>query len=64
MKLVLELVGDVVGDGLSVKAGPLATGLTQTTAWRTHVGAGTAQVHIHIVGQFIEYGLQFIGDSA
>ena len=64
MKLVLELMGNVVGDGLSVKAGPLATGLTQTAARRAQVGARTAQVHIHIVGQFIEYGLQFIGDSA
>ena len=64
MKLVLELGGNVVGDGLSVNTGPLATGLAQATARRTHVGTGTAQVHIHIVGQFIKYGLELVSDSA
>ena len=64
MDLVLVPLGQSVAGLLSIVAGPLATGLTQTAGRGTQVGAGTAQVLLQVVGQVPEQGLEVLGAGA
>ena len=59
--LVLVPLGQSVAGLLSIVAGPLAAGITQTAGRGTQVGAGTAQVLLQVVGQVPEQGLEVLG---
>ncbi len=54
MKFVLIFLGQIVADGLGIITGIFTAGLTDTVRRGSQVGAGTAQILIQIVGQFIK----------
>ena len=54
MEFVLVFLGQVIAQGLGVVAGILTAGLADTVGGGSQVGAGTAQVLVQVVGQFIK----------
>ena len=54
MEFVLVVLGELVAGELGVVAGVFAAGHAEAGSGSTQVGAGTAKVDVHVVGQFVE----------
>ncbi len=54
MQLVLVVLGQLIAHVLRVVAGVFTTRLTEAGFGGTQVGAGTAEVHMHFMGQIVE----------
>ena len=64
MKSVLEFLGNVVNNVLSVDAGPLAARHAQAAFRGPHIGARAPEIHFELMGQFVEKRLELVGRGA
>ena len=64
MESILILLGEIINDILRINTGPFTARLAEAALRRSQIGAGTAQVHLQFMGQFIKNGFQLVGGGS